>query len=50
MVVILLSLLLCKYDKLILKLYQKKSSYLDARWLFTDIFKVKSEPGMRNKH
>ena len=50
MVVILLSPFLCKSDTLILKLHQKKSSYLDARCLFIGRFKVKSVPGMRNKH
>ena len=50
MVVILLSPLLCKSDNWILKLHQKRSSYLDKRWLFIGRFKVKSVSGMRNKH
>ena len=44
-VVILLSLL-CNYDNLILKLHQKKRSYLDKEWLFIGKFKVESVPGM----
>ena len=48
-VVILLSALLFKPDDLRLKLYRKKRSYFDERWLFMGRFKVKSVPGMRNK-
>ena len=44
-VVILLSLL-CNYDNSILKLYQKKSSYLNEGWLFIGRFKVGGVPGM----
>ena len=44
-VVILLSLLF-NYDNLILKLHQKKRSYLDEGWLFIGRFKVGSVPGM----
>ena len=47
MVEIFLSPLLCKSHNLILKLHQKKRSYLDERWLFIDRFKVKNVPGMR---
>ena len=50
MVVILSSPLLCKTGNLIFKLNKKQSSYLDTRWLFIGRFKVKSVPGMRNKH
>ena len=34
------------YDNLILKLHQKKCSYLDEGWLFIGRFKVGSVPGM----
>ena len=44
-VVILLSLL-CDYNNLILKLYQKKGSYLNEGWLFIGRFKVEGVPGM----
>ena len=43
-VVILLSVL-CNYN-LILRLHQKKLSYLDAGWLFIDRFKAGNVPGM----
>ena len=47
MVVILLSLLcLCKFNNLILKLHQKKSSYFDEGWLFIGRFEVESVPRM----
>ena len=45
MVVILLSLI-SNYDNLILKLHQKKRSYLHERRLFIGRFKVGSMPGM----
>ena len=47
MVVIFLSPLLCKSHNLIITLHQKKSSYLDEKWLFIDRFKVKNVLGMR---
>ena len=46
MVVILLSPLVCKSDNLILKSHQKKVATL----IKDGFFKVKSVPGMRNKH
>ena len=48
MVVILLSFL-CNHENLMLKLHQKKNSYLDEGWLFIGIFKIGSVQGMRNK-
>ena len=47
--VLILLLLLCNYNNLILKLHQKKNSYLDEGWLFIGSFKVGSVPGMINK-
>ena len=46
--VLILLLLLCNHN-LILKLHQKKNSYLDEGWLFIGSFKVESVPGMINK-
>ena len=48
MVSILLPLLF-NHDNLILKLNQKKNSYLDEGWLFIGRFKVGSISGMINK-
>ena len=45
MVVILLSFL-CNYDNLTLMLPWGKRSYPDEGWLFKDILKVESVPGM----
>ena len=45
MEVILLSLLF-NYDNLILKLHQKKCSYLDEGWFFIGRLKVECVPGM----
>ena len=42
-------LLLCNHDNLILKLYQKKNSYLDEGWFVIGSFKVGSVLGMINK-
>ena len=47
--VLILLLLLYNHDNLILKLHQKKNSYLDEGWLFIGSFKVGSVPGMVNK-
>ena len=41
--------LLGNQDNLILKLHQKKNSYVDEGWLFIDRFKVGSVPQMINK-
>ena len=48
MVLILLPLL-CKHDNLILKLNQKKNSYLHEGWLLIGRYKVGSVLGMINK-
>ena len=47
--VLMLLLLLCNHDNLILKLHQKKNSYLDDGWLFVGSLKVESIPEMINK-
>ena len=47
--VLILLLLLCNHDNLILKLHQKKNSYLDEGWLFVGSLKVESIPEMINK-
>ena len=47
--VLILLLLVYSHDNLIVKLHQKKNSYLDERWLFIGSFKVGSVPGMINK-
>ena len=39
--------LLCNHDNLVLKLLQKKRSYLHEEWLFIGRFKVGSVPRMR---
>lgn len=43
-----ISPLLCKDDNLIIKLYQKESSYFDEEWRFIGIFQVGNVPGMKN--
>ena len=48
MVLILLPFL-SNHDNLILKLHQKKKSYLDEGWLFIGSFNLGSVPGMINK-
>ena len=40
--VLILLLLLCNHDSSIIKLHQKRSSYLDEGWLFIGSFKVRS--------
>ena len=47
--VLILLLLLCNHDNLILKLNQKKNSYVDKGRLFIGSFIVGSVPGMINK-
>ena len=47
--VLILLLHLCNHDNLIIKLHQKKNSYLDEGWLFIGTFKAGSVPGMINK-
>lgn len=49
MVVILLSVLY-NHDSLIIKLHQKRSTYLDEGWLIIVKFKVWSVAGIRNKN
>ena len=47
--VLILLLLLCNHDSLIIKLHQKKNSYLDEGWLFIGSFKVRNIQVMIDK-
>ena len=47
--VLIFLLLLCSHDNLILKLHQKKSSYIDEEWLFIGSLKAGSVLGIINK-